>query len=168
MILRFAEVNSSQSSYLKSKYSRFISYNSTYTTVKRVKYVIQPAKNHVCLIRTPLFIERITPGWNNWSPGWHLVKQHARIQSWTRQIVRWGKTRRMRQKDEVETQQGNAIVSWWFQIFLNCSHLFGEDDTIWLLFFRWVVQPPTIIGFLLGHVSALKWWHGHGFFFIYS
>ena len=33
---------------------------------------------------------------------------------------------------------------WWSQIFL-CSPLFGEigNDPIWLIFFRWVVQPPT-------------------------
>ena len=35
------------------------------------------------------------------------------------------------------------IPRWWFQIFLECSPLFGEDEPILtIIFFKGVVQPP--------------------------
>ena len=42
---------------------------------------------------------------------------------------------------------------WWFQIFFMFIPIWGNDP-IWLIFFRWVAQPPT------RKLSTCNWWPG--------
>ena len=92
------------------------------------------------------------------SSGWKLMQRIAHVHHKVVGKTKWGFLDVKRCWSYNQVRFTNYILSrWWFQIFFIFTPNWARFP-IWLIFFRWVVQPPTSYhGTCFRHVFAILW-----------